>query len=38
MGSAKLYKWHSKYGGMNASTMCRLKFSESPRLYWRANF
>jgi putative transposase len=25
MGSATYYKWHSKYGGMDASMISRLK-------------
>jgi putative transposase len=32
MSSATLYKWPSKYGGMNASLMSRLKALEDESL------
>ena len=35
MSSATFYKWHSKYGGMDASLMKRLKELEDENLRFR---
>lgn len=34
MSSASFYKWRSKYGGMDASQLSRVKELEADSLFW----